>query len=247
MAPPQTAAALIIGNEILSGKIAEGNLRVLAKTLGSIGVRLERVVMVLDDRTSIAHEVRSLSKSYDVVFTSGGVGPTHDDVTIASVAEAFGVAVEQSPEIEEMLRMYYGSDLTEGHLFMARIPQGAELVTTDEMPWHTIVMKNVWILPGVPQIFQMKMPVVRTLLAGGVAFQSLAIYTTLDEGHLKPLLDRVVAEHPDVDLGSYPKWREPRYRTKVTFDARDLALVERARDALVAILPADSLVRIDEE
>ena len=247
MAPPQNAAALIIGNEILSGKIAEGNLRVLAKTLCSIGVRLERVVMVLDDRASIAHEVRTLARNYDVVFTSGGVGPTHDDVTIDSVAEAFGVAVEQSPEIEDLLRMYYGSDLTDGHLLMARIPQGAELVTTDEMPWHTIVMQNVWILPGVPQIFQMKMPVVRTLLAGGAAFQSVAIYTTLDEGHLKPLLDRVVAEHPQVDLGSYPKWREPRYRTKVTFDARDLALVERARDALVAILPADALVRIDEE
>jgi molybdenum cofactor synthesis domain-containing protein len=247
MAPPKNAALLIIGNEILSGKIAEANLRVLARTLGSIGVRLERAVTVLDDRASIAAEVSALAERFDVVFTSGGVGPTHDDVTVDAVAHAFGVEVTSSAEIEALLRSYYGDKLTDGHLLMARVPVGAELVTTDEMPWHTIVMHNVWILPGVPQIFQMKMQVVRTLLAGGVAFQSVAVYTTLDEGHLKPLLDRVVADHPDVEVGSYPKWHEPRYRTKVTFDSRDLALCECARDALLALLPDEALVRIDEE
>jgi molybdenum cofactor synthesis domain-containing protein len=247
MTLPSNAAALIIGNEILSGKIAESNVRVLARTLGSIGIRLERVVTVLDDRAGIAAEVRDLAARYDVVFTSGGVGPTHDDVTIDSVAQAFGVEVEQAPEIEEMLRSYYGGTLTDDHLLMARVPAGADPVTTDEMPWHTIVMRNVWILPGVPQIFKMKMAVVRTLLGGGIAFQSLAVYTTLDEGHLKALLDRVVADHPDVEVGSYPKWHEPRYRTKVTFDARDLEVIEKARDALVALLPDGALVHIDEE
>jgi molybdenum cofactor synthesis domain-containing protein len=243
----ENAAALIIGNELLSGKIAEANLLVLARTLRAIGVVLERVVMVLDDREVIAAEVKALSSRYDVVFTSGGVGPTHDDVTVDAVADAFGVTAEVAPEIEAMLRKYYADDVTDGHLRMARVPKGAELVTTDAMPWHTIVMHNVWILPGVPQIFQMKMPVVHSLLGGGAAIVSRALFTLLDEGHLKPLLDRVVSEHPTVEVGSYPKWNEPRYRTKVTFDARDLAMVERARDALMALLPEGARVTIDDE
>src|SRR5580704_2882061 len=104
---PRTAAALIIGNELLSGKVAEANLHVLAKTMRTLGILLRRVVIVLDDRAEIVREVRELSKSHDWLFTSGGVGPTHDDVTIEAVAEAFGVPVVTSHEMEAMLRAHY--------------------------------------------------------------------------------------------------------------------------------------------
>lgn len=247
MSAPRTAAALVIGNELLSGKIADENVVVLARTLQSIGVRLERVVMTLDDRDVIAAEVEALSASHDVVFTSGGVGPTHDDLTIDSVAQAFGVEVEPSPPIEAMLRQYYGDRITEGHLVMARAPAGARLVATEDMPWPTVVMRNVWVLPGVPQIFAMKMSVVQAELGDGQAFHSMAAYTTLDEGNLKPLLDEVVAAHPRVEIGSYPRWRDPRYRTKVTFDAVDRATCEAARDAFVDRLDADDLVELDDD
>jgi molybdenum cofactor synthesis domain-containing protein len=243
---PKRAAALIIGNELLSGKIDDCNLVVLARTLRSIGVLLDRVVMVPDDRPLIAAEVRALAASREVLFTSGGVGPTHDDVTVDAVADAFGVRAELAPELEAMLRGYYGEKITEGHLWMARAPRGARLVTTPDMPWPTIVMNNVWLLPGVPQIFAMKMPVVVAELGGGRAFLSHAVYTSLDEGPLKPLLDAVVATHPGVDVGSYPKWREPRYRTKVTFDGLDAPAVTAARDAFIALLPSGTLVPIDD-
>lgn len=247
MAEGRTAAALVIGNELLSGKIADENVVVLARTLQGIGVRLERVVMVLDDERVIAEEVRALSEAYDVVFTSGGVGPTHDDLTVDAIAAAFDVEVEPSPPMEAMLRQYYGEKITEGHLRMARAPAGARLVSTDAMPWPTVVMENVWILPGVPQIFAMKMEVVASDLGAEDVVHSVALYTLLDEGNLKPMLDRVVADHPDVAIGSYPRWRDPRYRTKVTFDHQARGRCEAAREALRASLDEDAVVEVDEE
>ena len=243
MGPIKTAAALIIGNELLSGKIADENLVVLARTLRKAGAQLDRVVFIPDERAVIVDEVRALAASRDVLFTSGGVGPTHDDLTIDAVAEAFELPVVASAELEEMLRGYYGDGITDGHLRMARIPQGARLLRRGEMPWPTTVMNNVWILPGVPQIFAMKMPVVLSELGGGgEQFVSVAVRSTLDEGLLKPSLDRVVAEHPAVLVGSYPKWRARRFRTLITFDGSEEAAVHAARDAFVALLPAGALV-----
>ena len=245
---PTRAAALIIGNELLSGKIAEQNLRVLARTLRSIGIVLERAVMVLDQRARISDEVRTLAAEFDVVFTSGGVGPTHDDLTIDAVSDAFGVEPVVVPSLEALIRGYYGDALTEGHLLMARAPDGARLVTSSTMPWPTVVKENVWVLPGVPQIFAMKMPVIVAELGGGTSFVSHAVFTTLDEGPLKPLLDQVVDAFPSVEVGSYPKWRDPRYSTKVTFDGQDEAIVLEARDSFVGALPSGArVVDIDED
>jgi molybdenum cofactor synthesis domain-containing protein len=241
----RTAAALIIGNELLTGKIADANVLVLARALRLLGVRLERVVMVLDDIEVIASEVRALSSSHDWLFTSGGVGPTHDDVTIDAVARAFGAPVVSSAPMEQMLRDAYGDKLTEGHLLMARIPEGARLASNAKMPWPTVVMQNVWVLPGVPEIFQAKIPLIREELGADQPFVSHAVFTTLDEGTLKPMLDSVVAAHPDIEIGSYPRWGGFEYRTKLTFDGVDPARVQAARDAFAASLPEGAVVRVE--
>lgn len=241
----RTAAALIIGNELLSGKIAEGNLVVLARTLRPLGVQLRRVVMILDEIDVIAHEVKELGATHDVVFTSGGVGPTHDDLTIEGVARAFGAGVALSSELDALLRGYYGERITEGHLLMARIPDGARLVGSGAVQWPTVVMHNVWVLPGVPEIFKMKMALVREDLGSDAPFLTMAVFTDLDEGQIKELLDRVVAAHPSVEIGSYPKWNDPEYKTKLTFDGTDAAEVRAARDAFAAGLPAASVLRIE--
>lgn len=240
----RTAAALVIGNELLSGKIQDKNVLVLARTLREAGVQLRRVVMVLDETEVIAAEVASLAASHDVVFTSGGVGPTHDDVTVAAIARAFGVGTVPSPEIEATLRGYYGDRLTEGHLAMAKVPAGSRLARAHAGMWPAIVKENVWILPGVPQIFQMKMSLVAAELGTGHGWVSLAVCTTLDEGNLKDHLDRVVAAHPEVDVGSYPTFDDAPYRTKLTFDGLDAAAVARARDAFVACLAAETIVSV---
>ncbi len=240
-APPRTAAALVIGDEILSGKVEEANVSALALALRGLGVLLRRVVVVMDDVDTIAHEVRELSSTHDWLFTSGGVGPTHDDVTVEAVAKAFGVAVVSAPEMEAMLRQHYKERCTEGHLRMALIPEGASLEVTQEVTWPTIRLKNTWLLPGIPEVFRMKLPVVLSHLGGGRPFVSHAAYVKMDEGELKPLLDRAVAAFPDVSVGSYPKWFDPSYKTKVTFDGRDEARVIAARDAFASWLPGGVL------
>lgn len=245
MEPPKTAAALVIGNELLSGKVEEANVHVLARTLRGLGVELRRVVMILDDIEEIAREVRELASVHDWVFTSGGVGPTHDDVTVMGVARAFGVDVVEDPILAKMLREHYQERCTEGHLRMALVPSGASLESTDDIRWPTIRFRNVWLMPGVPEIFRMKLPVVVKTLGGGPGFLSRAVYTKMDEGDLKPLLDQVVARFPDVGIGSYPKWQDPTYKTKLTFDGRDASRVDAARDAFLALLPAGEPQRVD--
>ncbi|HVU05056.1 MAG TPA: competence/damage-inducible protein A [Polyangiaceae bacterium] len=232
-----TAAALLVGNELLSGKVHEANLVELARTLRSVGVRLCRVVMVPDEMDVIAREVRALSDAHDVVFTSGGVGPTHDDITIEAVAKGFGVRAFVHPEFEALLRTVYGERMTDGHLRMALVPEGADLVNHPEARWPTVRMKNVWILPGVPEAFRMKLAVVRDNVRGASVFVTRTVLTKMDEPDLKPLLDRVVAAHPGVDVGSYPKWFDPTYKTKITFDSKDGAAVEAALADFISGLP----------
>jgi molybdenum cofactor synthesis domain-containing protein len=239
--PAKTAAALVIGDEILSGKVDEANVGVLARALRELGVELRRVVVVKDEIETIAREVQLLAAAHDWVFTSGGIGPTHDDVTIEAVAKAFEVAVVMSPLMEGMLREHYKERITDGHLRMALIPNGASLEVTEAVRWPTVRMKNVWIMPGIPEVFRMKIPVIVHRLSQGErgpAFVSLAVYTKMDEGDLKPLLDAVVAKFPDVAVGSYPKWMDAAYKTKLTFDGRDVARVKEAHDVFVATLPA---------
>lgn len=243
--PPATAAALVIGNELLSGKVEEANVHVLARTLRGLGVELKRVVVILDDLDEIAREVAALSAAYDWVFTSGGVGPTHDDLTVMGVARAFGVGVKEDPVLAQMLRDHYKERCTEGHLRMALVPETATLESSDEIRWPTIRLRNVWLMPGVPEIFRMKLPVVVGKIGSGVGFVSRAVFTKMDEGDLKPLLDDVVARFPDVGVGSYPKWQDPTYRTKLTFDGRDTGRVDAARDAFLALLPAGEPQRVE--
>lgn len=232
-----TAAALLIGNELLTGKIHEANLLELARTLRAVGVKLRRAVVVPDEIDVIAEEIRALSSSHDVVFTSGGVGPTHDDITIDAVARAFGVKAIVDPVFESLLTEVYGDRMTDGHRRMALVPEGAELVSHDDVRWPTVLMRNVWVLPGVPEAFRMKLMVVRSRVRGTSQFFGREVYTKIDEPDLKPLLDRVVAAHPDVDVGSYPKWFDSRYKTKVTFDATDPAKLDAAVSDFLSELP----------
>jgi len=242
---PVTAAALVIGNELLTGKVHEGNLVKLAQLLRGRGVELRRAVFVTDDVDIIAAEVQALSKAHDWLFTSGGVGPTHDDVTIEAVAKAFGVPVQESEVLASMIRSHYGERCTEGHLRMALMPSGAALEVTPEVRWPTLRMANVWLLPGIPEIFQLKLQVVAAHLGAGAAFLSRAVYTKMDEGDLKPLLDAVVAQFPDVSVGSYPKWHDETYKTKLTFDTRDPARLTLATDAFLALLPPGEPQRVE--
>ncbi len=242
---PRTAAALIIGNEILSGKIADTNTTFLARTLFELGIELRRVVVCPDEVDTISADLSELRGTHDLVFTSGGVGPTHDDVTIEGVAASFDRPIVRSVAVEKMIRHYYGDRATEAHFRMANMPEGAEMIRSSEAPWPTVVIENVFVLPGVPEIFELKLTDLRKRLDEGHEFHSQAVYTLSGEGEIASLLERIAEDFPSVMVGSYVKWSAEDYRTKVTFDGTDPDAVARAADVLVAELDADLFVRRD--
>jgi molybdenum cofactor synthesis domain-containing protein len=239
----RTAAALIIGNEILSGKIIDTNTTFLARGLFELGIELRRVVVCPDEVQTISEDLTALRNSHDLVFTSGGVGPTHDDVTIDGVAASFGLPVVRSEAVEKMIRHYYGDRATEAHYRMANMPEGGEMIRSSDAPWPTVVIENVFVLPGVPEIFELKFTDLRKRLDQGQGFHSEAVYTLSGEGEIASLLERIAEDFPGVMVGSYIKWKVEDYRTKVTFDGSDPDAVTKAADTLIAELAPALFVR----
>lgn len=240
---PRSAAALIIGNEILSGKIREANVHVLARELRLLGVELRRVVICADELDTIVEDLAALRAKHDHVFTSGGVGPTPDDVTLPAVAKCLGRPLVRSPLIEGLIRGYWGDEVQDGHLRMADVPEGAELLSNPEVPWPVISVDDVHVLPGVPQIFASKLRLLRDRIGADRPFVSRAIYTIRDEGSMVTVLEEIVEAHPSVEVGSYPAWRNPEFRVKLTFDGLDAAAVDAAVDACAAALGANDVVK----
>ncbi len=240
------AAAVLIGNELLTGKTQELNLLPLARALRALGIPLTRAVTVGDEPRLIAQEIGKLRAEFDVIFTSGGVGPTHDDCTVEGVALAFGVSVVRDPRLEQLLRGVYGERCGEQHLAMARVPDGSELLGAASVRWPTVVKENVWLLPGIPELFRMKLAALRSHLVGRSPVWSREVLLRAEETELKNAIDSVVLAHPQVEVGSYPKWFDDRYRTRVTFDAPSEPLVESARQDFLGRVPASQVVFLDE-
>jgi molybdenum cofactor synthesis domain-containing protein len=224
----QRASVLLIGNELLTGKIQDENLGFFAKELFALGVVLERARVVRDDVGSIVSDLRELVRVSDVVFTTGGVGPTHDDVTIEALAAFAERPLVRSAAIEELLARYFGNELGEAHLRLTRVPAGSELLNGPEAAWPVLRLDNVYAFPGVPAAVRRSWPLVRDRLGGATAFVAIAIFLTLDEFAIAKALDEVTAAHPDVAIGSYPRWGDPTYRTKVTFDGKERDAIDRA-------------------
>jgi molybdenum cofactor synthesis domain-containing protein len=237
----QTAAILIIGDEILSGKTADENAAFLIRELRELGVALKRILVIPDVTDEIAAAVRDLSAGYDHVFSSGGVGPTHDDLTMEGVARAFGTRVARHPALEQLLRGFYGAKLEERNLRMADVPEGADLIASPDLPWPVVAFKNVYILPGIPIIFRKKFLAIRERFRGA-PYHLTCLYVADDEGRIAAHMDRVAASYPEVAVGSYPRivtdaaaGVEP-WRVKITLESKDRAQVERAAAELAALI-----------
>lgn len=231
-----TAGIVVIGDEILSGKFAEENAAFLIAELRSLGVDLRRISVIPDDLDDIADTVPRFAARFDHVFTSGGVGPTHDDVTIAGIARGFGTTVMQHPELEERVRAYWGDKLAAANLRLAQVPVGAELIYCDAV-WPVVAYRNVYILPGVPSLFKRKFLDIRERFRT-TPIAIARVWTNGDEGDLAPHLDAVVAAHAAVKLGSYPRFHEKDFKVILTLEGADDAAVRAAADDLVARLGA---------
>lgn len=203
-----TAAVLVIGDEILSGSTTEVNAPHLAGMLAEIGVRLIEIRVIPDDRETIVEAVRSLSARVDHLFTSGGIGPTHDDITADCVAEALCIGIDVREDARVILEQYYGDTLNPARLRMARIPEGATLIDNplSRAPGFTIA--NVHVMAGVPSIFREMLAGLRPTLKGGAPTRAHAFRVGAPEGEIADLLRFVAADHAEVAIGCYPFYRD---------------------------------------
>ncbi len=241
-----TAAAIIIGDEILSGKVRDANATPLIDLFAEIGVSLQRISYISDEEADIVAEVRSCSEKYDAVITSGGVGPTHDDRTVPAIARAFGVGVERHPDLVKMIRAWWGERFTDATLRMAEIPAGSRLVYSNDGLIPMVVFRNVYIFPGVPRLFAAKIPALRgEFECSKVHLASL--YLNSDESAIAVRLADVDSTFPEVKIGSYPRSEGEDHRVWLTVEAADPEQVHAAVNRLLEVLDDDDVVRVERE
>lgn len=233
------AALLVIGDEILSGRTQDRNVAQVAIWLNEQGIRLREVRVVPDDIGGIAAAVNALRASYDYLFTTGGIGPTHDDITVDAMASAFGVKVIEHPEARRILENYYRDrpgGLTEARLRMARTPQGAELIQNPSSGAPGVKIQNVYILAGVPQIAASMLEALSGTLEGGRPVVSVTVGARAPESDVADLLRETEAANPGVAIGSYPFFRDGNYGANFVIRSEDADLARRTGEELSARL-----------
>jgi molybdenum cofactor synthesis domain-containing protein len=234
-----TAAVMIIGDEILSGRTQDTNLNVIAKHLAAHGVDLAEARVVGDIEDEIVTALNALRSRYDYVITTGGIGPTHDDITADCVAKAFGVALYEHPEIIEMMLARPGVELNAARRRMARVPEGGDLVRNPVSGPPGFMIGNVFVLAGVPQIMRGMLEDVGWRLNGGAVVVSRNVRVDgTGEGVLAEPLEEVAKAHPDLSLGSYPFFGPAGYGSNLVIRGRDIPEVEATVLELVAALTA---------
>jgi molybdenum cofactor synthesis domain-containing protein len=240
----RSAGVVVIGNEILSGKVVDTNSPFLVRELRTTGVEVRRITVIPDDVPDIERTVRRFHERFDFVFTSGGVGPTHDDVTIEGIARAFGRKVVRDPGLEAKLREFYKDQINEARLKMSEIPEGAELIFSGTLAFPTLQVENVYVLPGIPEILQAKFVAIRERFSGD-PFHLRVVYTRPGEGTIAEYLNDTLGRFPALLLGSYPRIGDPDYAVKVTLESKDRGYVEEALRHLLAALPDGAVVKTE--
>ncbi len=234
-----TAALCVIGNEILSGRTQDKNLAYIGERLNALGIRLAEVRVVRDDEDAIIEAVRALSERYTYVFTSGGIGPTHDDITTACIAKAFGAAVERNPEAMRRLIAHYansGVEFNEARRKMADIPVGAELIDNPVSAAPGFIIGNVHVLPGVPRIMQAMFEGLTGRLTGGPPVLSRTVACTIGEGTVAGGLGEIQGRYPDVEIGSYPYFRAGHFGTSLVLRSAAVERLEAAAEEVRALV-----------
>jgi len=239
-----TAGFLVIGNEILSGKVVDTNSPFLAKQLRELGVDLERILTVPDDIDIIAREVRTMSENYDHVMTSGGIGPTHDDVTMEGVAKAFDLPIELDEELCGRIEQATGDHFNDSMRKMVMLPRGAMVEEAGDLRFPLISIKNVFVLPGIPNLFERKFESIREQLVG-VPIALRRVYVKSYESEIASHLNELLGEFSELMLGSYPRMGDTDFRVLLTLESRDVHYLQRALDSLLSRLPADTIHRVD--
>lgn len=234
---PKTAGIIIIGNEILSGRIQDTNSHYLASELRALGVDVRRISVVPDDIGVIAEEVSSFSGRYDFVFTAGGVGPTHDDVTMQGIAKGLGLKTIVNPLLAEIIRERCGIEANDASMKMAELPEGAKIIEIEGLRFPPVVVKNVYVFPGIPDFLRRKFSAIRERFRSE-PYAIRKIYVDEEECFIAPHLDQVVREFKGVIVGSYPTVDSPGYKVVVTLESKDREQLSEAFERLISLFPA---------
>ncbi len=240
----KTAGILIIGNEVLSGKVVDQNSPYLVRELRALGVEVKRITTIPDDVPVIIHEVRAFAEQYDLVFTTGGIGPTHDDVTIAAISTAFGRSVVRHPLLENLLRRHYGDGITPAQLRMAEMPEGGELIEVGNMAFPVVLFRNVYIFPGIPEAVRRKFERIRERFRDR-PFILRRVLLCCDEGQIAGDLHGVMSRFPELQLGSYPILHSADHNVELTLESKSPEYVEQALRSLLDRLPPQAIVRVE--
>ena len=231
------AALIIIGNEILSGRTQDKNLSYLANWLNEIGIQLSEVRVIRDEEKVIIDTVNHLRSEYDYVFTTGGIGPTHDDITSLSIARAFGVELEVNDKALSILKEYYKDDeLTEARMKMTMIPVGAELVDNPVSKAPGFKMDNVFVMAGIPSIMQGMLEGTRIFLKGGDVVKSLSIDVFTPESNVAQALTDLQKKYNDVEIGSYPFSKDNRFGTTLVMRSSDKKRLHQCDEELKELM-----------
>ncbi|SIR39043.1 molybdenum cofactor synthesis domain-containing protein [Rhizobium sp. RU35A] len=234
-----TAAILAIGDELLSGRTKDKNIGHLADVLLLSGIDLKEVRIVADEEEAIVEALNALRARYTYVFTSGGIGPTHDDITADAVSKAFGLPCEHDAEAMRLLADMYarrGMEFTEARQRMARMPRGARHIANPVSTAPGFVVENVYVMAGVPQVFQAMVDNILPELAGGAKMLTRSLPCPYGEGDIGTLLGAIQKAHPATSIGSYPKYDGQRFSTELVVRARDPEALDAAAHAIAAMI-----------
>jgi molybdenum cofactor synthesis domain-containing protein len=238
--PNPTAAMLVIGDEILSGRTRDSNMHHLAGELSRVGIDLREVRVVADDRPAIVAAVNALRGAFDHVFTSGGIGPTHDDITSDCIAEAFGAPIDVREDARALLQAHYdrtGSDLNAARLRMARIPDGATLIENPVSTAPGFSLGNVHVMAGVPSVFQAMVAGLLPRLTGGTPLLSQSLRINRGEGDIAGPLADLAASFPDLSIGSYPFTKDGVYGANIVIRGTEGPRIDAAMVQLSTLFP----------
>ena len=235
-----TAALLIIGNEILSGRTQDANLAFIARHLGALGIRFRETRVVPDEEAEIVAAVNALRARYTYVFTTGGIGPTHDDITAECIAKAFGLPLIRNAEAVRRLEAHYAGTgmLNEARLRMANTPEGAILIDNPVSTAPGFQIGNVFVMAGVPVIMQAMLTGIGDRLVGGPVVKTKSVASSVPEGTFADALRAIAADYPSVDIGSYPAFRKGQVSTALVLRCTDPAVLDAATAAVADMLRA---------